>query len=171
MSDLNVFKFGYYSWRCPLRNIRQFFRNIKYAWQRATKGYCDVDVWSLCDSEQERLIQMIEELRKTTHGTPIDMTEEEWDTTLRTIVYKLKEGKYDSHSNIFADDFEKRLNTVRIEIERPDHSKYWRYEDTPETEEIRKAYIAEEERLHRIEDQNLKEAFQLLTKYWNNLWD
>ena len=44
---LNVFTYGYVSWRCPLTNIKQFFRNIKYAYQRITKGYCDQDKWNL----------------------------------------------------------------------------------------------------------------------------
>ena len=43
-NDLNVFTYGYYSWRYPknwFSNIKNFFRSIIRAWQRATKGYCD----------------------------------------------------------------------------------------------------------------------------------
>lgn len=51
MRSLNIFdKNVYYSWRHPCnwgKNIKLFFRNIEYGWQRATKGFCDRDVWNL----------------------------------------------------------------------------------------------------------------------------
>ena len=51
MNELNVFhKSTYRPWRYPSNwwnNIKQFFYNIKCAWQRVTKGYCDRDVWDL----------------------------------------------------------------------------------------------------------------------------
>jgi len=48
MGRLNVFsKENYYSWKCPLKNMRLFCCNVKYAWQRVTQGYCNRDVWNL----------------------------------------------------------------------------------------------------------------------------
>ena len=49
MSD-NVFKKGYVPWRYLTNwptNIHCFFRNFKWAWQRATRGYADTDVWDM----------------------------------------------------------------------------------------------------------------------------
>lgn len=45
-NKLNVFHFGY-SHKFTLWNIKNFFRTLKWAWQRATKGYCDWDRWDL----------------------------------------------------------------------------------------------------------------------------
>lgn len=45
---MNILKFGYSPWKYPsnwFENIRQFFRNIKFAYQRVTRGYADPDIW------------------------------------------------------------------------------------------------------------------------------
>jgi len=50
MNRLNVFKNSYYRWcypSCWWKNIRMFFRSFKYAYQRITKGFCDMDIWDL----------------------------------------------------------------------------------------------------------------------------
>lgn len=50
MKQLNVFDFDFASWRYPsnwLRNAKTFCRSFKWAWQRATRGYCDLDTWDL----------------------------------------------------------------------------------------------------------------------------
>lgn len=49
--NLNVFKefpfTKHYYLTHPLEFVRQIFYNLKMAWQRATKGYCYADLWSL----------------------------------------------------------------------------------------------------------------------------
>jgi hypothetical protein len=35
------------SWRHPIRTVREFFRSLRYAWQRATRGWSDVDCWDI----------------------------------------------------------------------------------------------------------------------------
>ena len=50
MNQLNVFNNPYYKWYYPQywhKNIRMFFRSIKYAYQRITKGYADCDTFNL----------------------------------------------------------------------------------------------------------------------------
>lgn len=50
MNQLNVFNNSYYKWYYPQywhKNIRMFFRSIKYAYQRITKGYADCDTFNL----------------------------------------------------------------------------------------------------------------------------
>ena len=45
--NLNVWKVGYYKgWRWFWWNIKNFFKTFKYAFQRATRGYSDYDVWN-----------------------------------------------------------------------------------------------------------------------------
>ena len=45
-NKLNLFTYGYYP-GTPFQNIKQFFRNIKFCFQRCIKGYCDKDVWDM----------------------------------------------------------------------------------------------------------------------------
>lgn len=50
MNQLNVFNNPYYKWYYPQywhKNIRMFFRSIKYAYQRITKGYANCDTFDL----------------------------------------------------------------------------------------------------------------------------
>ena len=46
-ATLNILKFGYGTPRHIIHNFCQFLRNIKFAYQRVTRGYCDADVWDL----------------------------------------------------------------------------------------------------------------------------
>ena len=71
--ELNVFTKGYLPlsyWRNWFTNIGQFFRNIKYAWQRATKGYCDRDTWSLDTYYLQLFYHTLKYLAKNTNGWP-----------------------------------------------------------------------------------------------------
>ena len=48
--SLNVLRYGYLPlnyWKNWFKNIEQFFRNIKYASQRITKGFCDWDTFDM----------------------------------------------------------------------------------------------------------------------------
>ena len=47
----NIFKAcSYYTWKNPKNwwdNIKLFFRRFKWAYQRATRGFADYDIWSM----------------------------------------------------------------------------------------------------------------------------
>ena len=70
---INIFKADYLPVRrlCNWpKNIIQFFRNFKYMWQRATKGYCDRDVWCMNDHNAQLIHDMLIALADTCHGYP-----------------------------------------------------------------------------------------------------
>ena len=84
--NLNVFKLGVdYSpnpFRRLWRNLKLFCRRIKWAYHRATRGYCDFDVWSLCDFYGALLSESLRKLAKDTNGSPHPLTIDEWRETL-----------------------------------------------------------------------------------------
>lgn len=94
---MNIFSFNIFNWspKFWIANIRQFFRNIKYAWQRATKGYSDPDVWEFDNFLTHVIAGGLNELSNSTHGFPcsllVDNTENEeekfkrWQEILREI--------------------------------------------------------------------------------------
>lgn len=94
---MNIFSFNIFNWspKFWISNIRQFFRNIKYAWQRATKGYSDPDVWEFDNFLAHVIAGGLNELSNCTHGFPcsllVDNTENEeekfkkWQEILREI--------------------------------------------------------------------------------------
>ena len=70
-----------YSWKYPscwLRNIESFFRGFKSTYQRATKGYCDYDLFSISDWFLEVFPNMLKEFADETYSHPYDMDEKEW---------------------------------------------------------------------------------------------
>lgn len=97
---MNIFSFGIYSHnpRWWLRNIKQFFKNIKYAWQRATRGFSDPDCWEF-DSYLSRIISGgLKTLDKNRHGFPTELYSQlgeedgnqEWSKILSEISAKME---------------------------------------------------------------------------------
>ena len=71
--EMNVFKYGWMSWRHPINwwgNIKLFFRQFKWAWQRATRGFADCDVWNLDGSILNYLSGTLKQLSETAAGWP-----------------------------------------------------------------------------------------------------
>lgn len=97
---MNIFSFGIYSHnpRWWLHNIKQFFKNIKYAWQRATRGLSDPDCWEF-DSYLSRIISSgLKTLDKNRHGFPTELYsqlgeedgDKEWSKILSEISAKME---------------------------------------------------------------------------------
>lgn len=170
--NLNVFKQGYYSWRRPFHNIRQFFRNIKYAWQRATKGYCKADVWDLSNYWQSLMIDSLKDFEVSTNGYPANMSDEQWHRILHLVLYNLQEGEFESHTNIYADVFAEMLDRrPRESVKNADGTVSVTYAPpTEEDKDLTEHYFAEEQRLRRVEDYHLQEGLRLLIDNWRDLW-
>ena len=89
MNRLNVFNQYYCQWKYPSNwkgNIRLFFRQFKWAWQRATRGYCDSDVWDLDTFYLDLFYATLIRFADTTNGYPGTdefPTPESWDKYLR----------------------------------------------------------------------------------------
>lgn len=95
MNSLNVFhKDTYRPWKYPANwwdNVKQFIRNVKYAWQRVTCGYCDRDVWGLCDYYLDIFHFTLRDLALHHYGypgtEPFD-TDDKWKDYLMDISWK-----------------------------------------------------------------------------------
>lgn len=74
-NKMNVFKYGWMPWPHPLnwwKNIKLFFRKIKWAWQRVTRGFADCDVWNLDSSILNYLSGTLKYLSETAMSWPGD---------------------------------------------------------------------------------------------------
>lgn len=81
INNRNVFKLYPHNWKRPSNwwdNIKDFFRGFKYTYQRATKGYCDYDLFSISDWFLEMFPNMLKEFSDGTYSYPWDMEEKEW---------------------------------------------------------------------------------------------
>lgn len=169
MNNLNVFNQSYSPWRYPsnwINNIRLFFRQFKWAYQRITRGYCDYDVWDLDTHLTEYLAQTIEHLAKTTHSYPGNEefpTYEDWENYLMEIVNKLKY----SLSELPNEYEEAWLKT----LENKDFNQMFNGEKTPEEKEITNKFLDIEYINDNKKREIQNEALQMIYHIYNHLWD
>ena len=65
-----------YSVFANIRTVGDFFRSIKWAWQRATKGYCDLDTYGVGDWFLNTLPDMLESIKNNRVSFPSALLEE-----------------------------------------------------------------------------------------------
>lgn len=116
MKDLNILKVGYVKgFRHIFHNIKQFFKNCKYAWQRATKGYSDWDTWSLGTYYSDIISNSMTQFANETNSYPCGMTYDEWVEKIRSIAHKIKA------SNDYEDKYWEEISLLSdLELERPE---------------------------------------------------
>lgn len=93
----SVFTKSYEHWYRIDRKFLHFFRSIKCAWQRATKGYCYRDIWGLDYWFMYIFPNMLQEFRNTTCGYPAQFKNiEDWYKILDEMTYYLYEMNDDN---------------------------------------------------------------------------
>ena len=179
---LNVFKFGIYkptSISLIFKNIRQFFRNIKYAWQRCTRGYCDWDVWELNTFYTELIRDTLRHLANTSSGYPgrddID-TPEKWSNWLNETAQLFDNSiersfnDYQVYKNKYEDEYYKTLSNFTTE-ELPNGMYKLAKNDTFEEKELTNKYFDEELNIYNLRDNDKNKALDRLKEHWWDLWD
>ena len=153
-NELNVFKYDYLPWKRPFnwpKNIKQFFKNFKYAWQRATKGYSDRDVWNLDVYYSELFYNTLTHLAETSHSYPGVKpweNEDDWYNYLTEMAYLFR-------------------SCIKEADERyPDEFDY----DNNAAEEVEKRFeLSDIVANQQVKEKNL--AFDMLKKSFFQLWD
>ena len=148
---MNIFSFGIYSHkpRWWFSNIKQFFRNIKYAWQRATRGFSDPDWWEF-DSYLSRIISGgLKTLDKNRHGFPTELYSQL--------------GEEDGNQ-----EWSKILSEISAKMEKYERLKLSEYPpDNLPPEAIREWY----ENNQKEAENAWNGAIDLLKKWHNDMWD
>lgn len=156
--SMNVLKIpnGRYQWR-RLRIFRTVFRNLKYAWQRITKGYCDMDVWNLYDWFLQIMPRMLTQLAMNAHGYPANFNSyDEWQQWLLDKAEALSSCREDeSNWNIYEQEYMAHIND----------------EDNETARAITRKYFDEEKRLAEEQQDLLENTFIDLSKHFYGLWD
>ena len=65
-----------YSVFANIRTVGDLFRSFKWSWQRATKGYCDLDTYGVGDWFLNTLPDMLESIKNNRVGFPSALLEE-----------------------------------------------------------------------------------------------
>jgi len=178
MNNLNVFSYGYYNWRCPLRNIKQFFRNIKYAYQRATRGFCDQDAWSLDSFYSELFYQTLNHLAENAYGSPYELELEEWQAILKEMAqhfYNSQEFGGSAINKEVAELSEKMhsyiTNIKLVKVSDNASKMEYEYSDEEAYNKAKNAWLAKEKEASEYRQAEKDKACDMLKKYFFNLWD
>ena len=166
-NELNVLSYGYRPFRfinIP-HNIKQFFRNIKYSWQRTTKGYCDADVWNLDLFYIKLISQTIKSFKEQSED---DCSSDEWNQILDTIISDLKSA--DSYFNN-PNDYNEHYDDWNQMIRKRDLMDLIKDKNITERDkDIIEKYCKRNKEIMELGDSKLKEGLTLFTKYLQNFW-
>ena len=121
--------------------------NLKWAWQRLFRGWDDRAVWSIDVHLANVIPQMVRQLKKVTHVVPSEMFEEgDWDEKenyYKDEAMEVATAKWDAILDEIAEGFDEYYI---LSVEGNCSQEAW-------------------------ESEKFKRAFDLLRKYFPNLWD
>lgn len=137
--------------------LKDIPKEIEWFFQRGTRGYSDRDVWDVSNWFENTAIPMLEQLQKTKHGYPMNMTEQQWNITLNNMIDYFKESteKYCSEKNEYTEDYLASL-----------------YENNQKKcDGIEKEWIRRENEITKYKIEMKNKAFKLFSKHFYDLWD
>ena len=138
--------------------LRHLHHHLKWAWQRAWRGYDDPDVWGCTDTMRDRLIDILEDYKKNRHCN--------WNVPSECPTHNIIYGSY--YSTEWTDAL---IDTLLFHIKMSDED-YCFSMVYPEFDILKGVYDKEKiMRAHRIRKQNQDAAFELLKIFWDELWD
>lgn len=164
-NNRNVFKLYPHNWKRPSNwwdNIKDFFRGFKYTYQRATKGYCDYDLFSISDWFLEMFPNMLKEFSDGTYSYPYDMEEKEWGKYL----VKMREHflnackEYEDSSPEARKEYDELYKDFPLELY-----------NTKEREEKVKKYYKKVKEYDDYKQEELKKGMDMFQKRFWDLWD
>lgn len=101
--------------------LKDLIFNVKLTYQRATKGYCDLDVWNVDAFIEDKLLKVLKEFRMTHATRPTECnSSEEWDKVLDKMISLLEEMNEDTCSLARSDkmtlhDYEEKKSHYRAQ--------------------------------------------------------
>lgn len=172
MNPLNVFNNPYYKWKYPdcwLKNIRMFFRSIKYAYQRITKGFAYCDTWDLDDYYTHLFVDSLKMYSEHMNGWPQSKEFPEFEDYKKYIdrmVY-LFDQSIEGHEDIknkYAEEYEAKI------LNKPDFLENINKEKTPEEKALLNKYFKREEELCHYRKACRNEALDMMKHIYDSLW-
>lgn len=172
MNPLNVFNNPYFSWKYPecwYKNIRMFFRSFKYAYQRITKGFCDMDTWDLDDYYTRLFVDSLTTFSKHMNGWPQsnEFPEfEDYQKYIDKMVYLFNqsiEGNEDI-KNKYAEEYEAKI------LNKPDFLENINKEKSPEEKALTDKYFKRENELYKYRKACRNEALDMMKHIFDSLW-
>ena len=156
VSKLNVFKLARYGF--PWWRIDRYVVALRYAWQRATKGYCDYDLWDLKPYFSHLFIAALGEMvpeDESVFKEEYADGQRAWYQNLREICQNFENGLLESDEEM--DELrQKLLQEVYTEKER---------------QELVKLFAKKMEEFYEWRKQEIKSGFDKFADVFDDLWN
>lgn len=152
--------------------IKDFFRNIKYAWQRATRGYDDLACWNINNWFLEMMPKLLDHMIYDRCGHPLGLTEDKWTEILSEMKHCFVEANEDTCSlvNEYGDDHFKLLEKwLYAKNENGDITVVPNYDE--EDELLVRKWIERNDEISAYREKMLNKGLNLFKKYFWSLWD
>ena len=174
--DTNVLKeFGYskrYILTHPWILVRQAWRNLRNAWQRATKGYCKADAYNMDAYLLAIMPQMLEDLRDDPCGAypgndefPTPESWEQWLTKMADTLRELQDDWAESR-NEYEKQYFKAMNERRTVAHNNDGNISVTYNDD-DIKELHDKWLA---RVHELNEQQQELTIKTFTEIGRHLY-
>lgn len=179
---MNVFNYwkNFYNWKNPLNWWRlpgYWCRAIKYGWQRATRGFSDLDCWDLYNFYLELFEASLKHLAECNVGCPNKYYDSskpndegwKWRERLSEMANCFKEAHEDRCSlvNPYEDEYYKDF---RVDFEKTPEG-YYKLKGEKVNKELQKKYLDSKERIIKWRNENLTKGLDMLREDFWNLWD
>ena len=148
--------------------------DIKNAWQRANKGYCERDLFDIDHWFTKIFPQMLLEFNQTRHGYPSNLTDEEWGKILEDMAHYFMEANADtcSEKNEINYDFHFEFeDDINKDGKKTGFKKLNVIYPTKEDEEKSELSYQREIEVQRYQQECLKKGLDLFNQYIVSLWD
>ena len=155
--------------------LKQIGRNIKWAYQRITRGWCDKDVWNLDCWFLDVVVPMLKHLKETKHGYPAYMTEEQWNHILDEMIMHFENcdennsvnhnDKWDRYYNLMTKDYQNGDDVENL-LTMCNTEPY-----TVGQQEAKDEWLAKEQEIYDFRLTEREQAFKMFCEYFENLWD
>lgn len=166
---LNVLKYGYCGGiRNISHNIKQFFRNLKWAYQRVVWGFSEGDTWELDAYFLELFYQSLTYFSQHLEGYPWNFNEESWLKYLNKMIahfYNAQEMHRDNWASIKEDEAFDALEEIRNNFNEPKEG--YTQEDL---EMARKKFFDATIEATKFREQEMHYAIDMLEEVFFSLW-
>jgi len=173
---LNVFKdYRGYSRRWMITHPWLYFKygyyNLKAAWQRATKGYADRDVWDIDTWFLQVFPAMLKQLSQNTNGHPCSFKSyEEWTEFLYQLAMDFEKCQDDegNDENEYYEDYMKSLDDIKW---KRDENGCLTWDTHEHHDEISKLYFDRMKETSEERQKLLEDCFARTGKNLYAMWD
>jgi hypothetical protein len=170
-TDNSLWQNPSFPFRAWYRYVPWFFRNLKYAYQRACRGYSDCDVWNLDNYLAILIAESLTSLADDTVSYPVSVSSPKaWDDTLRNVAKHFSDyaNQYDEES---MNAFLAYLNVKKELAERhPRATEDELMMVSPALRAVKDLWIKTYEKEEQANNENIHDGLKKLADIFQSLW-